>query len=109
MFADDSTTKPSEGENFDENIDENNKSNEDSYHTLTIMEDLLKETHAVKKRKVGIIGHDDCIRVSGYYLARYPCRTMGRVEIGCTGAFVRGRTILTAGHCVHQGNNRGDG
>ena len=109
MFAEDPTTRPSEGENFDENIDENNESNEDSDDTLTTMEDLLKETHVVRKRKVGIIGDDDRIRVSDYYLERFPWRTMGRVEIGCTGTFIRGRTILTAGHCVHQGNNRGDG
>ena len=49
------------------------------------------------------------IKVPGSVLARYPWRTMGRIDIGCTGTFVRGRTILTAGHCVHKGNNKASG
>ena len=29
---------------------------------------------------------------------------MGRGDIGCSGTFVCGRTILTAGYCVHKDN-----
>ena len=74
-----------------------------------LLEDVLEATHNIKKRTIGVIPPDTRIRVSGYGLSLYPWRTMGRIDIGCTGTFVRGRTILTAGHCVHKGNNRADG
>ena len=74
-----------------------------------LLEDVLEATHNIKKRTIGVIPPDTRIRISAYGLSRYPWRTIGRIDIGCTGTFVRGRTILTAGHCVHKGNNRADG
>ena len=84
---------------------ENDDNSEDSDNLLTAVEDVLEET----KEKRRVFGHDSRIKVSAYYLARYPWRTMGRIDIGCTGTFVRGKTILTAGHCVHRGNNSPSG
>ena len=73
------------------------------------LEDVLEEAHNIKKRTIGVIPPDTRVRVPHSYLISYPWRTMGRIDIGCTGTFVRGRTILTAGHCVHRGNNRPSG
>ena len=77
--------------------------------TDDLLEDVLEARHNIKKRTIGVIPPDTRLRVSLYALLHYPWRTIGRIDIGCTGTFVRGRTILTAGHCVHKGNNRADG
>ena len=73
------------------------------------LEDVLEAAHNIKKRTIGVIPPDTRVKVSHYYLIHFPWRTMGRIDIGCTGTFVRGRTILTAGHCVHRGNNSPNG
>ena len=93
------------GEN-DEVPDENDDNNgEDSDDLLTAVEDVLEET----KEKRRVFGYDSRIKISKRRLKRFPWRTMGRIKIGCTGTFIRGRTILTAGHCVHRGNNSPNG
>ena len=92
------------GEN-DEVPGENDDIGEDSDDLLTAVEDVLEET----KEKRRVFGSDTRIRITRNTLRRFPWRTMGRIKIGCTGTFIRGRTILTAGHCVHRGNNRPSG
>ena len=84
--------------------------NESVGDTDDLLEDVLEARHNIKKRSIGVVPPDDTrIKVGWYALLHYPWRTMGRIDMGCTGTFVRGRTILTAGHCVHEGNNSPNG
>ena len=92
------------GENDDE-PGENDDNGQDSDDLLTAVEDVLEET----KEKRRVFPPDTRIKISKNTLKRFPWRTMGKIKIGCTGTFIRGRTILTAGHCVHRGNNSPSG
>ena len=91
-----------------EKSDNNGQNDSDSDDDIwTDIEDVLKETD--EKRHV--FRRDTRVKVTASYLRRYPWRTMGRLDSirGCTGTFICGRTILTAGHCVHRGNGRSNG
>ena len=89
-----------QGDELSEKPDDNGQNNGDSDRDiLTDIEDVLKETD----EKRSVFRPDTRVRVTASSLRLYPWRTMGRLDRGCTGTFIRGRTILTAGHCVHLG------
>jgi len=51
-----------------------------------------------------VIGTDQRTRVYG--TTTYPWRTMGRIDVGCSGTLVGPHHVLTAAHCVYNISNK---
>ena len=69
--------------------------------TFYELKSALKQHHRLAEKR-SVIGDDTRQQVSD--TSRFPYNAMGQIEIGCTGTFIARRTVLLAGHCVHEGN-----
>ena len=81
----------------DEDADEG-PTGEPNFRTLIT---AALDAHREIAEKRSVIGTDDRFKITPN---RFPYTAIGRVEIGCSGTFIAPRTVLTSGHCVHEGD-----
>ena len=53
-----------------------------------------------------VLGPDGRTQINSSIATEYPLRTIGRVDIGCTGTMINKKFYLTAGHCVFNATKK---
>jgi V8-like Glu-specific endopeptidase len=93
-----------EGISFGKALQDSHNDNEDIQ--ITGSEESIESVDAFDTEgpiAESVLGIDE--RVRRYATTSFPFRTMGRIDIGCTGTMIGPRHVLTAGHCVYNINN----
>ncbi|MEE6525816.1 hypothetical protein FKM82_026072 [Ascaphus truei] len=66
--------------------------------------ELAQRAHPLRKRRQ-IYGPDVRFSIRSRYLRDFPFTAAVRISTGCTGVLVSGRHVLTAAHCIHDGQD----